>query len=530
MSARRRWNMSRRTAGGGRRQNATRTAKARSSPDGSVELTGQVVVAGVGQRVDLPGPATRGRASDRAISPERGELGTERTAHRRGRIGSGVGHGGHQAPALEPRQRGIQRAERHARPRSDELGQTLLQLVSVQVSFVEQPEDGDVQHADDRIAPHLSAATIESIYQTGLRESRGSAAGDDYPFAVDFLALRAEGRPGTTPGSVDYRLARRRALRGLRSGDADVGEFCDAQGELLRVAASCSELAGEPCPVCGEDELRIVRFVFGPRLPKGGRCVTSKGRAPAVGRSVRRPPLLRGRGVHRLSLEPPPLLLSARCRAVRLIDPDDDDPHALAPPTRRARRSRHGGAGKGSGTPKAGSAKGRSKAKAGSSKPRAKVGRRKPSGTTAAGGRRSIFWRGRRVVFAMLLVLIAAMGGGFLALNSITLPVAATPAETSFVCLAGRRRRQVRARRLGRAVQRVGEPHLAPLPGHAEGARAGGAGGRGPRPLRALRHRSGRHRPGALRGPAYLGGNTPGRLDDHPAVREDCLPQPASAR
>jgi hypothetical protein len=94
---------------------------------------------------------------------------------------------------------------------------------------------------------------------------------------VDFLALRAEGRPGNTPGSVDYRLARRRAIRGLRSGDTDAGEFCDAQGELLRVAASCSEPAGEPCPVCGEDELRIVRFVFGPRLPKGGRCVTSKG-------------------------------------------------------------------------------------------------------------------------------------------------------------------------------------------------------------------------------------------------------------
>jgi penicillin-binding protein 1A len=36
----------------------------------------------------------------------------------------------------------------------------------------------------------------------------------------------------------------------------------------------------------------------------------------------------------------------------------------------------------------------------------------------------------------MLLVLIAALGGGFLALNSIALPVAATPAETSFVCLA----------------------------------------------------------------------------------------------
>jgi hypothetical protein len=93
---------------------------------------------------------------------------------------------------------------------------------------------------------------------------------------VDFLANGVVGRPGSTPGSVDYRLARRRALRGLRSGDADVADLCDAQGELLRVAASCSEPSRERCPVCAEDALRIVRFVFGPRLPKGGRCVTSR--------------------------------------------------------------------------------------------------------------------------------------------------------------------------------------------------------------------------------------------------------------
>jgi len=94
---------------------------------------------------------------------------------------------------------------------------------------------------------------------------------------MEFLQPRAKGRPGTSPGSVDYRLARKRVLRGLRSGDADPADFCDAQRELLRVALACSEHSDEPCPVCKEPDLRIVRFVFGPRLPKGGLCVTSKG-------------------------------------------------------------------------------------------------------------------------------------------------------------------------------------------------------------------------------------------------------------
>jgi penicillin-binding protein 1A len=75
-------------------------------------------------------------------------------------------------------------------------------------------------------------------------------------------------------------------------------------------------------------------------------------------------------------------------------------------------------------------------AKGKGSSPLARAGRSRGSGSKAT-GRRSFLWRGRRIVFAMLLVLIAAMGGGFLALNSIALPAEATPAETSFVCLSG---------------------------------------------------------------------------------------------
>ena len=95
--------------------------------------------------------------------------------------------------------------------------------------------------------------------------------------AVKFLESGGTGRPGSSPGSIDYRLARQRVLRSYRSGNIAETEICDAQAELLRVAVSCSEPATQPCPICGEKSLRIVRFVFGPRLPSGGRAVSSEG-------------------------------------------------------------------------------------------------------------------------------------------------------------------------------------------------------------------------------------------------------------
>jgi hypothetical protein len=92
---------------------------------------------------------------------------------------------------------------------------------------------------------------------------------------VDFLQPKVKGRPGSTPGSVDYRLARRRIIKSVEAGDVDPKDYRDAQSELMRVAESCSVEAKEACPLCDVDELRLVRFVFGPRLPKGGRCVAT---------------------------------------------------------------------------------------------------------------------------------------------------------------------------------------------------------------------------------------------------------------
>jgi hypothetical protein len=104
---------------------------------------------------------------------------------------------------------------------------------------------------------------------------------------VPFTQSEASGRPGRAPGSVDYRFARRQVLRRVRSGELQRSDVCDAQRDLLRVAEHYSQRATTPCPVCAESELRIVRYVFGPRLPAGGRAVASRAelRKLANGRS-----------------------------------------------------------------------------------------------------------------------------------------------------------------------------------------------------------------------------------------------------
>lgn len=93
--------------------------------------------------------------------------------------------------------------------------------------------------------------------------------------------------PGrTTPsGEVDYRISRQSTLRSLAAGEIERSEVCDAQRELMRVALGCSEPADEVCPVCASpDGLRLVRYVFGPRLGPGGRAVASIKELKAIGR------------------------------------------------------------------------------------------------------------------------------------------------------------------------------------------------------------------------------------------------------
>ncbi|MEM7139428.1 MAG: DUF5318 family protein [Actinomycetota bacterium] len=79
---------------------------------------------------------------------------------------------------------------------------------------------------------------------------------------------------------IDYRLAREATLQAWRDGDLPTDQVCDAQRELRRNAEFCGVPLGSSCPICEERDdkegnLVEVTYVFGPRLPKHGRCVTS---------------------------------------------------------------------------------------------------------------------------------------------------------------------------------------------------------------------------------------------------------------
>jgi len=74
---------------------------------------------------------------------------------------------------------------------------------------------------------------------------------------------------------VDYRLQRRRLLADIEAGLVDRSEVCDIHPELLRVARNAATPIGRECPLCEEGDLRLVAYVFGPRLGGGGKCVVN---------------------------------------------------------------------------------------------------------------------------------------------------------------------------------------------------------------------------------------------------------------
>ena len=76
-------------------------------------------------------------------------------------------------------------------------------------------------------------------------------------------------------GAVDYRLQRQAVLGEVAEGVVRAADVCDAHAELLRVARNGAPRADEACPICEDAALALVSYVFGPRLPKGGKVVLS---------------------------------------------------------------------------------------------------------------------------------------------------------------------------------------------------------------------------------------------------------------
>lgn len=86
------------------------------------------------------------------------------------------------------------------------------------------------------------------------------------------------------PGAVDYRLSRKQVIDAYHAGELARHEVCDAQPELRRVAQNASEPTDVVCPICEDAQTVVVRYVFGPRLPKHGRCITAEGEVRAISR------------------------------------------------------------------------------------------------------------------------------------------------------------------------------------------------------------------------------------------------------
>ena len=82
---------------------------------------------------------------------------------------------------------------------------------------------------------------------------------------------------GNSEGHVDYRLARASVLADYRGGVLDHSEVCDAHPELVRAAREVGRPIQGQCPICERSKLVHVTYVFGPRLPRHGRCISLRG-------------------------------------------------------------------------------------------------------------------------------------------------------------------------------------------------------------------------------------------------------------
>jgi Family of unknown function (DUF5318) len=84
-------------------------------------------------------------------------------------------------------------------------------------------------------------------------------------------------RASTADGAVvEFGLVRRALLAKVAAGQVRIEDVCDAHPELVRAAKHFGRATGETCPVCHDEQLVDVTYVFGSRLPAGGTCPSSR--------------------------------------------------------------------------------------------------------------------------------------------------------------------------------------------------------------------------------------------------------------
>ena len=89
-------------------------------------------------------------------------------------------------------------------------------------------------------------------------------------------------------GIVDHRLTRRALINEYRRGRLRRDQVCDAHPELLRAARNFGDVTQVKCPICVEDTVVLVTYVFGPRRPSHGRCITKSSELDEFRRVARR--------------------------------------------------------------------------------------------------------------------------------------------------------------------------------------------------------------------------------------------------
>ena len=95
--------------------------------------------------------------------------------------------------------------------------------------------------------------------------------------AVTFGPESIKGAPSSGPGTIDYRLVRQAVISEFRKGRLAQHEVCDAHPELQRAAVHHGEPTARECPICEDANVVLVTYVFGARLPAGGRCISERG-------------------------------------------------------------------------------------------------------------------------------------------------------------------------------------------------------------------------------------------------------------
>ncbi len=89
------------------------------------------------------------------------------------------------------------------------------------------------------------------------------------------LSVGALRGTGSGRAQVDHRLTRQHLINEYRRGRLSQDQVCDAHPELIRAAKNVGTDVATPCPICAGDQLKLVTYVFGSRLPAHGRCVST---------------------------------------------------------------------------------------------------------------------------------------------------------------------------------------------------------------------------------------------------------------